>query len=42
MAASDGMLSFEPRYCEPPGTVDRGFGCGAIAARCDGAAGATS
>ena len=42
MAVSDGTLSFEPRYCGPPGTVNGGFARDAIAARCGAAAGATS
>jgi hypothetical protein len=34
MAASDRMLFFEPRFCGPPGTVNGGVACGAIAALC--------
>jgi hypothetical protein len=38
MADRDGELFFEPRFCGPPGIVNGGFACGAIAARLGGAA----
>ena len=38
MTVSDRVLFFEPRFCGPPGTINGGFACGAIAARCGGAA----
>jgi hypothetical protein len=38
MAASLHELFFPPRFCGPPGTVNGGFACGALAARCGGTA----
>lgn len=38
MAADTHPLFVEPRFCGPPGTVNGGFACGAVAARCGGAA----
>lgn len=38
MAAGHGDLFVEPRFCGPPGTVNGGFACGAVAARWGGAA----
>ena len=38
MARRDRQLSFDPRFCGPPGMVNGGFACGAIQARSGGAA----
>ena len=38
MATSNRTLFFDPRYCGPPGTINGGVACGAIAALCGGAA----
>ncbi|MGZ4550047.1 MAG: hypothetical protein ACXVX8_04835 [Blastococcus sp.] len=38
MPAGHSQLFFEPRFCGPPGTVNGGFACGAVAALCGGAA----
>ena len=41
MAGCDAEFFFEPRFCGPPGTVNGGFACGALAELCGGTAEAT-
>jgi hypothetical protein len=36
MATSDRELFFDPRFCGPPGIVNGGYACGAVAALCGG------
>jgi hypothetical protein len=38
MTVHHDQLCFEPRFCGPPGVINGGFACGAVAARLGGAA----